>query len=299
MQPSIPNSPYGDSYQQQFNTSFGSGYNAPSTYQPALQPNIQQPTIFVPSQSSQAPMGNFPPPPVHSLPAIKSFVPANVPVLRNVEQYQQPSLGSQLYPQATNPSYQTGPPGVAAYGANTSNIRQTPGQTMLQAPTPVSRGFMPVTSSGIQRPGMNLVQPPSPTHHAPVQPTVTPVAPPPTVHIVDTLNVPAQQKPVIATLTQLFNETSAALGGPLANSAKKREIEDNSKKLGALFAKLNSGDISKNAAEKLVQLYQALDNGDFSTALQIQVHLTTSDWDECNFWLATLKRMIKTSQNLR
>ena len=81
----------------------------------------------------------------------------------------------------------------------------------------------------------------------------------------------AQQKPVIATLTRLFNETSEALGGSRANPAKKREIEDNSKKLGALFAKLNSGDISKNAAEKLVQLCQALDNGDFATALQIQV----------------------------
>lgn len=76
---------------------------------------------------------------------------------------------------------------------------------------------------------------------------------------------------MIATLTRLFNETSEALGGSRANPAKKREIEDNSKKLGALFAKLNSGDISKNAAEKLVQLCQSLDNGDFSTALQIQV----------------------------
>jgi hypothetical protein len=82
---------------------------------------------------------------------------------------------------------------------------------------------------------------------------------------------PVHQKPVIATLTRLFNETAEALGGLRANPAKKREIEDNSRKLGALFAKLNSGDISKNAAEKLVQLCQALDNGDFSTALQIQV----------------------------
>lgn len=73
------------------------------------------------------------------------------------------------------------------------------------------------------------------------------------------------------TLTRLFNETSQALGGSRANPAKKREIEDNSKKLGALFAKLNSGDISKNASDKLIQLCQALDNGDFSTALQIQV----------------------------
>lgn len=82
---------------------------------------------------------------------------------------------------------------------------------------------------------------------------------------------PAPQRPVITTLTRLFNETSEALGGPRANPAKKREIDDNSKKIGALFAKLNSNDISKNAVEKLVQLCQALDNGDYSTALQIQV----------------------------
>lgn len=149
--------------------------------------------------------------------------------------------------------------------------------------------------------------------------------------------LPAHQKPVIATLTRLFNETSEAVGGARANAAKKREIEDNSKKFGALFAKLNTGDISKNAADKLVQLCQALDNGDYSTALQIQVvshqwmilclvkgcdtceHynllscsrlsfvvscfyqvlLTTSEWDECSFWLGNLKRMIKARQNVR
>ena len=72
---------------------------------------------------------------------------------------------------------------------------------------------------------------------------------------------------------KLFNETSEAVGGSRANPAKKREIEDNSRKIGALFAKVNSGDISKNAAEKLVHLCQALDNGDFSTALQIHVPL--------------------------
>lgn len=85
-----------------------------------------------------------------------------------------------------------------------------------------------------------------------------------------------QQRPVIGTLTRLFNETSEALGGGNAVPAKKREIDDNSKKLGALFAKLNSGDISKNAGEKLVQLCQSLDRGDFATALKIQVIFSDS-----------------------
>ncbi|KAE9464262.1 hypothetical protein C3L33_03824, partial [Rhododendron williamsianum] len=60
----------------------------------------------------------------------------------------------------------------------------------------------------------------------------------------------SQRRPVIMTLMRLFNETSEALGGLCANPVKKREIEDNSRKIGALFAKLNSGDISKNASEK-------------------------------------------------
>ncbi|KAL3832973.1 hypothetical protein ACJIZ3_007709 [Penstemon smallii] len=295
MQSTVPSSPYSENYQQM---PIGRGYNAPATYHPVPQPNTSQPSIFVPSPETSAPAGNFPLPPVNTRPAAK-FVPANPPLLRNVEQYQQPSsLGSQLYPGTANQNYQSGPPGVAAYGANPSQVVPNPGQKMPQVLGSTQSGaFMPVSNSGFQRPGMmNTVQPPSPTKPAPV---VTPVAPPPTVQTVDTSNVPAQQKPVIATLTRLFNETSEALGGSRANPAKKREIEDNSKKLGALFAKLNSGDISKNAAEKLVQLCQALDHGDFATALQIQVLLTTSDWDECNFWLATLKRMIKTRQNFR
>jgi len=105
--------------------------------------------------------------------------------------------------------------------------------------------------------------------------------------------------PIVTTLTRLFNETSDALGGSRANPAKRREIEDNSKRLGGLFAKLNSGDISKNASDKLLQLCQALDNGDFGTALQIQVLLTTTEWDECQSWLGSLKRMIKTRQSVR
>ncbi|KAL1564370.1 Protein transport protein Sec31B [Salvia divinorum] len=301
IQPIIPGSQYGNTYQQSPAVSYRRAYNAPPAYQPVPQSNTPPPTMFVPSPATPAPLGNFPPPPVNAQPPAK-FIPANPPLLRNADQYQQPStLGSHLYPGAANPGYQAGAPGMSAYGANTSQVGPTTGQVMSQviAPTPPSTGFMPMGNSGVQRPGMNPVQPPSPSPPAAMQPPVTPATPPPTVQTVDTSNVPAQQKPVIATLTRLFNGTSEALGGSRANPTKKREIEDNSKKLGSLFAKLNSGDISKNAAEKLVQLCQALDNGDFNTALQIQVLLTTSDWDECNFWLATLKRMIKARQSFR
>lgn len=84
----------------------------------------------------------------------------------------------------------------------------------------------------------------------------------------------ADLKPVITTLTKLYHETSGALGG--ANPSSKRQIEDNSKKIGSLFAKLNSGDISSNAASKLRELCHALDSGDFESALHTQVYVTTT-----------------------
>ncbi|KAK6804019.1 hypothetical protein RDI58_001803 [Solanum bulbocastanum] len=299
-QPSISNSPYTENYQQPFGSSYNSGFAAPVPYQPAPQQNIQQPNMFLPTPTPPVPQGNIAPPPVATQPAKTSFIPSNPPALRNVEQYQQPTLGAQLYPGPANPGYAGGHNVPPAYVPHPSQAGPALGQKMPQvvAPSQAPRGFMPVNNP-VQRPGMAPMQPPSPTQPSQVQSPAAPAAPPPTVQTVDTSNVPAQQKPVIATLTRLFNETSEALGGSRANPAKKREIEDNSKKLGALFAKLNSGDISKNAAEKLVQLCQSLDNGDFSTALQIQVLLTTSDWDECNFWLATLKRMIKIRQSFR
>ncbi|KAJ7949218.1 protein transport protein SEC31-like B [Quillaja saponaria] len=316
MQQSTPGSPYNENYQQQFDPSYGR-YGGSASYQPAQQPSTlyqptqqpstlyqpaqqpsapyqpgQQPNMFLPSQPAQVPhvpQTNFSAPP-RSQPSVRPFAPATPPALRNVEQYQQPTLGSQLYPGMTNPPYQ-------------SNVSESYGMVpstklpQVVAPAPNPSGFMPVPSPGaIQRPGMGSKQPPSPTLSAPVQPAA---AAPTTVQTVDTSNVPVHQKPIVTTLTRLFNETSEALGGSRANPAKKREIEDNSKKLGGLFAKLNSGDISKNASDKLLQLSQALDNGDFGSALQIQVHLTTTEWDECQSWLGSLKRMIKTRQSVR
>ncbi|XP_024987452.1 protein transport protein SEC31 homolog B-like [Cynara cardunculus var. scolymus] len=256
----------------------------------------QQPSMFVPSPTAHIPPAGFNPPPVTTQPAPKVFVPSTPPIMRNADQYQQPpTLGSQLYPSQVNPNpgYQPGPPGPASIGPVPSPMVPTSGPKISQGVTPPVRGFMPVNNTGLQRTSSAQMQPSTPP-----QPAAPPAAPP-TVQTADVSNVPGQQRAVIGTLTRLFNETSEALGGSNAVPAKKREIDDNSKKIGALFAKLNNGDISKNAGEKLVQLCQSLDRGDFATALKIQVDLTTSDWDECSFWLATLKRMIKIRQTVR
>nr|CAD1833504.1 unnamed protein product [Ananas comosus var. bracteatus] len=304
-QQNVPGSPYGDNYQQSFSSYGGyqpvqqdqqfQEYSNPAQFQPA------QPTqMFIPSQMQQPPQPTFVPPPAQQ-PAVKTFVPSSLPSLKNADQYQQPSLGAQLYPGVTSATYQPGPPVSAPHSAGASLAGPVPSHKFPQAvaTNPVSR-FMPVSNQGFpQRPGLSPAQPSSPTQPSPQQPVAAPPAPPPTVQTVDTSNVAAELRPVIATLTRLYDETSKALGGPQANPAKKREIEDNSRKIGSLFAKLNSGDISPNAASKLIQLCSALDAGDFAAAMHLQVLLTTSDWDECNFWLAALKRMIKTRQSLR
>nr|CAB3455189.1 unnamed protein product [Digitaria exilis] len=315
----LANSAYSDGYQPQPNAAFA--YN--NAYQP------QQPAqMFVPPSapiSSQQPQVSAP----VSVPpqAVKTFTPANPMGLKNAEQYHQPNtLGSQLYTAAGNQPYstassapyQTGPPptfnqprspvqyqttpSIPSLGPTASVPGTVPNQMFPHAAATNSTSrFMPSNNQGfVQRPGLSPVQPSSPTQaQAPAQTQAAPPAPPPTVQTADTSKVSAELSPVIATLTRLFDETSKALGGSQATQAKKREIEDNSRKIGALFAKLNSGDISPNVSSKLIQLCSALDSSDFATAMHLQVILTTSDWDECNFWLAALKRMIKTRQNFR
>lgn len=306
----VPSNTYSEVYQPQPNTaypSYGSGY----------QP--QQPThMFVPrntpvdAQPSSTPV---------SAPqqTVKTFTPANLPALKNPEQYQQASstLASQLFAAPGNSSYTSGPPAPFPSGPPTTYhqpmppaqyqavppVPSVPGTNPNQmftpaVPTNSTSRFMPPSNQGfVQRPGLSPAQPSSPTQsQAPPQSAVAPPAPPPTVQTADTSNVSAELRPVIATLTRLFDETSKAMG---SSQAKKREIDDNSKKLGALFAKLNMGDISPNVSSKLIQLCGALDSNDFATAIQLQILLTTSDWDECNFWLSALKRMIKTRQNFR
>uniref|UniRef100_A0A1D1Z3L1 Protein transport protein Sec31A n=1 Tax=Anthurium amnicola TaxID=1678845 RepID=A0A1D1Z3L1_9ARAE len=307
---SISGAPYGQGYQQPFVPSYG-GYQLT---QPAQQPyqDFGNPSqihgspspMFMPSQAQPVHQGTLMPATGASQPPVKFFVPTPTATLKNVEQYQQNTLASHLYTGSGDLTYQAGLPGHASLGAGLPQEGPLASHKFPQAavPNPTPRSFTPVTSAGfIPRPSISPVQPTDLTPTALPQPAPAPAppAPQPTVQTVDTSNVSAELRPVIATLTRLYNETSDALGGARANAAKKREIEDNSRKIGSLFAKLNSGDISPNAASKLVQLCQSLDSGDYPSALHIQVLLTTSDWDECNFWLAALKRMIKTRQTVR
>jgi len=336
--PYVPNQPYTTpEHPQNVYQQVPQPYNVPSTYSEAYpQPtgpygynNAYQPpqpaNMFVPpstpANSQQQPGPSPVPVPQQT---VKTFTPANPTGLKNPGQYHQPNtLGSQLYTGAANQPYSSGPsapypsgppttfhqpvspvqyqpaaPPVSSFGPSAPVPGTVPNQMFPHsAATNSTSRFMPSNNQSFApRPGLSPAQPSSPTQ---VQAQPTPPAPPPTVQTADTTKVSAELRPVIGTLTRLFDETSKALGGSQATQAKKREIEDNSRKIGALFSKLNSGDISSNVSSKLIQLCSAIDASDFATAMHLQVLLTTSDWDECNFWLAALKRMIKTRQNFR
>ncbi|CAN6455972.1 unnamed protein product [Victoria cruziana] len=301
----LPGSPYGEGYQQPFSASYGANYQPVDPSQ-QFQDYVNQPyqtaatpsQMFVPQQVQQVPQQFTPTMP--TAPPMRPFSPAPPPALKNVEQYQQPSLASHLYSGNATPSFQPAVPTSISHGANASQSTPFLPNKMSSQITSAPKGFMPVTNPGfVQRPAQPSTTALVAEAQSPGMPPPSGQGAPPTVETVDTSKVSAELRPVIGTLTKLYEDTSRALGAPNAVAARKREIDDNSKRIGALFAKLNSADISPNAASKLVQLCQALDKGDISAALHIQVLLTTSDWDECNFWLSSLKRMIKMKQNVR
>jgi protein transport protein SEC31 len=116
-----------------------------------------------------------------------------------------------------------------------------------------------------------------------------------TMQSVDTSAVAQVHKPIVTSLQTLFSACEAAAG---AHPARKREVEDSSKRLAVLLWKLNRADVSASACGKLVQMCVALDAGDVASASQAQVALTTSDWDEGSGWLTALKRLLKMRASL-
>ena len=109
----------------------------------------------------------------------------------------------------------------------------------------------------------------------------------------DTSKVSPQLGSVVNSLKALYQGAEAVVG---AQPARRRELDDASRKLGGLLWKMNAGMVSESVGEKLQQLCTALDAFDYASAAHVQVMLTTSDWDECSSWLTALKRLVKLRQ---
>ena len=128
--------------------------------------------------------------------------------------------------------------------------------------------------------------PPPPSNNPPADVTVE------TVSVTD---VAPEARAVVKSLTALYTACSAAASG---NAAKKRELDDSSKRLGGLLWKLNRKDVTPSVVAKLTQLCAALDKADYASASNVHVQLTSNDWNECSAWLPALKRLLKTRQLL-
>ena len=101
-------------------------------------------------------------------------------------------------------------------------------------------------------------------------------------------------------------------------------MEDVNKRLGQLFERLNQNDISAQACDKLLHLCSgafatalpsnapsvlncpdltspglaALDANDFGKAGEMQVALTSEDWEENSTWIIAIKRLMDTAKGV-
>jgi protein transport protein SEC31 len=278
---------------------------APPPQQTYAPPPQQQQAYAPPQQQSYAPppAASYAPPPQQQLayaaaPAAQAAYapPTQGAYAQQQQQQQQPPPsrpGFSPSPPANGPPaggphlFSPAPP--AAPPASAPPPRFQPAAASPPAGGPPQRAFQP----GAPPPG-------PPVEHAPPAP---PPPPPPsnnppadaTVETVAVTDVAPEARPVVKSLTALYSACSAAASG---NAAKKRELDDSSKRLGGLLWKLNRKDVSPSVVAKLAQLCAAVDKADYATASNVHVQLTSNDWTECSAWLPALKRLLKTRQLL-
>lgn len=271
----------------------GGGMGAPP---PAFSPaaaQYGQPNVMVPSAPPQQAAAPPPPPPTATVAAAPSFDPsASTPPPPPPAQPAQsaPAYAASPQQQAYNHSpaqYAPAPGGdYGAYGAAS-------GQGGAYGTPPGPGAFQPAVQPSVMQPGM-----PAAPAAAPAPPPAPVVPKPPanlTMDAVETKEVKPAHQAIVKSLTVLFKQCEAAAG---SHPARKKEVDDASKRLAVLMWKLNRGDVSESACGKLTQMAAALDGGDVAAATQVQVAMTTSDWDECSGFLAALKRLLKTKATL-
>lgn len=210
-----------------------------------------------------------------------------------------PPLSAPNPPSSFQQPHTPSSPGFKSYGSNTTASGRTDTTVAPVVSNNTFSGGMTATfsgglsssqSSGMQGGALNVPSKTSP-------PAASPSVPPANTTLMtsDTSSVPGELRGAVNSLIQLYQSCQAIVGG---QPIKKRELDDASKKLGALVWRINAGLVSTSVSEKLQQLGSALDAGDFATAGHIQVMLTTSDWDECAGWLTALKRLLKLRQTV-
>tara|TARA_Y100001954_G_scaffold207869_1_gene231743 strand:+ start:555 stop:4292 length:3738 start_codon:yes stop_codon:yes gene_type:complete len=229
---------------------------------PGMVPTPMQPQQQMGAPPQQPPQARAPPPPPASVAPTASFNPT-------------PTAPPPSIPQRPEqPAYAAAPPAAPL---------TTPAYAGPPPPQPTS--FAPPTPPPQQPPAAPAV--------APAAPATPPKPQPPakcSMETVDTSSVPDDLGSVIQSLRALYDACAAAAA---SHPAKRKEMDDSSKRLGLLLWRLNAGDVSPSVVAKLKNLASALAVADFAAAQTAQMALTTGDWDECSAWLTALKRLTK------
>lgn len=112
---------------------------------------------------------------------------------------------------------------------------------------------------------------------------------------VDINEIPEDFKGFVNAMITLF-DTDSEVDPDDPSLGKKRVIESNSKRLGGLFTLLANGEVSEEVQSKLIGLGEALHKNDHA-AVDVWIRdLTANNWDECSFWLTTVRRLTKLSK---
>ena len=265
---------------------------APPRAQQSYAPSPQQGLSYSPQQPSAAAAAAYTPPPVAPQSA---YAPPQAPLAY-----------APAYAAALPQHYAPPPPATYAPQPVSAPPQHSPQQAFMPAP-PAGAPPPPVAPPRFQPSVVAASPPPHPAQPRAFQaaapepaPAPPPPPPPPAAHVppasvsvesVGTSEVSPEARPVVQSLSALYAACVAAAAG---SAGKKRELDDSSRRLGALFWRLNRRDVSPSVTAKLLQLCAALDRGDYPAAAQLQVQLTSSDWDECSTWLPALKRLVKT-----
>ncbi|OII71658.1 uncharacterized protein cubi_01272 [Cryptosporidium ubiquitum] len=98
-------------------------------------------------------------------------------------------------------------------------------------------------------------------------------------------------KPLSAQLLDMVtNVVNSNLNNIFANDPRKKM--DAQKRFDELFEKLRVGNVSETVSSKVVNLCQALQTGDYSTANKIHIDLSSTEWENNKNWLMAFKRII-------
>jgi len=103
-------------------------------------------------------------------------------------------------------------------------------------------------------------------------------------------------KPEDMVIVKTMNDLVAALENhPNLTNGERRQLADIKKSKDILFSKINSGVLNPDLMAKLHQMIQFFTTRDWRSAQQLNVALTTTDWNEQKDWLRGTKALINIS----